>query len=96
MEVLSGEVNIVIVRMCDRCGAPVTPDVCNKQEIYLYKHPREVNAAQDILKTVTIDLCEQCYNELKNWINKKKTHDDVVIDKGGFHSVCENFEKFGK
>ncbi len=87
----------MIVRLCDRCGTPVTPEVCNKQKIYLYKYPREVNAGQDILKTVTIDLCEQCYNELENWINKRKTHDnDIVIDKDGFQRICKNFEKFGR
>lgn len=95
----------MIVRMCDKCGAPVTPGVCNKQKIYLYKYPCEVSAGQDTVKTVTIDplktaridLCEQCYNELENWINKRKTHDDdIVIDKDGFQRICANFEKFGR
>lgn len=51
-------------KKCDRCGAlyemPVNPILRIKKDLYPYE-PKY------------IDLCPQCYEELKQWLENKKS-----------------------
>lgn len=61
--------------VCDRCGADVSE---KSSDLHIFA---EGIFASGEIKTVEIDLCDECREEFRKWMMQKKTKYGMLLDR---------------